>query len=109
MSDCLFCRLVAGDIPAKIVFKDEHLVAFQDINPQAPMHVLIVPRRHVATLNDLSDADDALVGEMVRRAASIAARAGLRRARLPDRVQLQRRRGADGLPHPPACAGRAAD
>ena len=78
MSDCLFCRLVAGDIPAKIVFKDEHLVAFQDINPQAPMHVLIVPRRHVATLNDLSDADDALVGEMVRRAASIAARAGLR-------------------------------
>ena len=76
MSDCLFCRLVAGDIPAKIVFKDEHLVAFQDINPQAPMHVLIVPRRHVATLNDLSDADDALVGEMVRRAASIAGEQG---------------------------------
>jgi histidine triad (HIT) family protein len=72
VSDCLFCRLVAGDLPARIVFEDEHLVAFQDINPQAPMHVLIVPRRHVATLNDLSDGDDALVGEMVRRAAAIA-------------------------------------
>ena len=76
MSDCLFCKLVAGEIPAKIVFKDEHLVAFQDINPQAPMHVLIVPRRHVATLNDLSDTDDALVGEMVRRAAAIASEQG---------------------------------
>ena len=72
MSDCLFCRIVAGEIPAKVVFKDEHLIAFQDINPQAPMHVLIIPRRHVATLNDLSPTDDALVGEMVRRAAAIA-------------------------------------
>jgi histidine triad (HIT) family protein len=72
VSDCLFCRIVAGEIPAKVVFEDEHLVAFQDINPQAPMHVLIVPRRHVATLNDLSGTDDGLVGEMVRRAAAIA-------------------------------------
>ena len=72
MGNCLFCRIVAGEIPAKVVFKDEHLIAFQDINPQAPMHVLIIPRRHVATLNDLSPTDDALVGEMVRRAAAIA-------------------------------------
>jgi len=72
VSDCLFCKIVAGDIPAKIVYKDEHLVAFQDINAQAPMHVLIVPRRHVASLNDLAESDDALVGEMVRRAAAIA-------------------------------------
>ena len=76
MSDCLFCRIVAGEIPAKIVFKDEHLIAFQDINPQAPMHVLIVPRRHVATLNELSPSDDGLVGEMVRRAAAIASEQG---------------------------------
>jgi histidine triad (HIT) family protein len=76
VSDCLFCRIAAGEIPARIVFEDEHLVAFQDINPQAPMHVLIVPRRHVATLNDLSPADDALVGEMVRRAAVIAGEQG---------------------------------
>ena len=76
MSDCLFCRVVAGEIPAKIVYQDDRLVAFQDINPQAPMHVLLVPRRHVASLNDLSEADDALVGEMVRRAAALAKEQG---------------------------------
>jgi histidine triad (HIT) family protein len=72
MDDCLFCRIVEGKVPAKIVYKDEQLVAFSDINPQAPMHVLIVPRRHVATLNDLSVEDDALVGQMLRRAAALA-------------------------------------
>jgi histidine triad (HIT) family protein len=72
VADCLFCKIVAGEIPAKLVHQDEHLIAFQDINPQAPMHVLVVPRRHVATLNDLSASDDDLVGEMIRRAAAIA-------------------------------------
>lgn len=72
MTDCLFCRLVAGDIPATIVHQSEHLVAFKDITPQAPTHVLIVPRRHIGTLNDLSPADDGLVGEMIRTAAAIA-------------------------------------
>lgn len=72
MSDCLFCRLIAGEIPATIVRQNEHVVAFKDITPQAPTHVLVVPRRHIASLNDLSSDDDALVGEMVRTAASIA-------------------------------------
>jgi histidine triad (HIT) family protein len=72
VAECLFCRIVAGEIPGAIVYQDEHLVAFKDINPQAPMHVLIVPRRHIATLNDLGTADDGLVGEMVRRAAALA-------------------------------------
>jgi histidine triad (HIT) family protein len=72
VADCLFCKIVAGDIPATIVHQDEHLVVFRDTNPQAPMHVLIVPRRHVSTLNALTDTDDQLVGEMVRRAAAIA-------------------------------------
>jgi histidine triad (HIT) family protein len=76
VNDCLFCRVVAGEIPAKVVFQDEHLVAFQDINPQAPMHVLIVPRRHIASLNELTAEDDGIVGEMVRRAAAIAAEHG---------------------------------
>ena len=76
MADCLFCRIAAGEIPATLVHKDEHLIAFKDINPQAPLHVLIVPRRHVATLNDLEATDDGLVGEMVRRAAAIAAENG---------------------------------
>jgi histidine triad (HIT) family protein len=72
VAECLFCRIAAGQIPAKIVYQDEHLVAFRDINPQAPMHVLVIPRRHVSTLNDLTGEDDALVGEMIRRAAALA-------------------------------------
>jgi histidine triad (HIT) family protein len=69
---CLFCKIVAGEIPSKRVHEDDDLVAFEDINPQAPVHVLVIPKRHIATLNDLAAGDDGLVGEMVRRAASIA-------------------------------------
>lgn len=76
MSDCLFCRIVAGSIPAKEVYRDDSLVAFRDINPQAPLHVLIIPTKHVSTLNDLGADDDALVGSMLRRAAAIAAEHG---------------------------------
>jgi histidine triad (HIT) family protein len=72
VADCLFCKLIAGQIPAAIVHQDDHLVAFKDITPQAPTHILIVPRRHIGSLNDLSADDDALVGEMVRAAAAIA-------------------------------------
>jgi histidine triad (HIT) family protein len=70
--DCLFCKIVRREIPASIVYEDERLLAFNDINPQAPTHVLVVPKRHIATLNDLSPEDDQLVGEVVRRAATIA-------------------------------------
>src|SRR5207247_2220088 len=77
MSDCLFCKIINKQIPGSIVYEDDRLVAFNDINPQGPTHVLIVPRRHIATLNDLAAADDQLVGEMVRRAAAIAAERGL--------------------------------
>jgi histidine triad (HIT) family protein len=73
---CLFCRIVAGEIPASKVYEDDHLLAFNDINPQAPMHVLIVPKAHVATLNDLSPEHDGLVGEMIRRAGALAAERG---------------------------------
>lgn len=73
---CLFCRIIAGEIPASRVFEDDTLVAFTDINPQAPMHVLVVPRQHVATLNDLDPAHDALAGSMVRRAAALAKERG---------------------------------
>ena len=72
MADCLFCKIIAGQIPGAIVYEDDRLVAFKDINAQAPMHVLVVPRRHIATLNDLGPEDDGLVGEMIRRAAAIA-------------------------------------
>lgn len=76
-ADCLFCKIVAHEIPASIVYEDERLVAFNDINPQAPTHVLLVPKAHIATLNDLSAADDLIVGELVRRAAAIAKERGL--------------------------------
>ena len=75
-NSCLFCRIIAGEIPATKVYEDDTLVAFNDINPQAPMHVLIVPRVHVETLNDLGPNHDAVVGAMVRRAAAIAAERG---------------------------------
>jgi histidine triad (HIT) family protein len=77
MTDCLFCKVIAREIPAQIVHEDEELVAFRDINPQAPLHALIVPRRHIATLNDLQPGDDALVGSMFRRAAALAKEQGL--------------------------------
>jgi histidine triad (HIT) family protein len=76
MADCLFCKIIAGEIPGAVVHSDDRLVAFKDINPQAPLHLLIVPRRHVASLNDLKSGDDNLVGEMVRLAASLAAQNG---------------------------------
>ena len=77
MPDCLFCRIIDREVGASIVYEDERVVAFNDINPQGPTHVLIVPRRHIATLNDLSPDDDQLVGEVVRRAAAIAKERGL--------------------------------
>ena len=73
---CLFCRIVAGDISAAKVFEDDRMIAFNDINPQAPMHVLVVPRAHIPSLNDLNASHDALAGEMIRRAAAIAAERG---------------------------------
>lgn len=77
MPDCLFCKIIDRQIPAAIVYEDDRMVAFKDINPQAPTHVLVIPRRHVETLNDLEAADDQIVGEMVRRAAAIAKDAGI--------------------------------
>ena len=74
--DCLFCRILAGQIPSTIVFENDRLVAFKDIAPAAPMHVLIVPREHIATLNALEPWHDGLIGEMVRTAAALAGAAG---------------------------------
>ena len=77
MTDCLFCRIVSRDIPGSIVYEDDRVLAFNDINPQAPTHVLIIPKRHIASLNDVQPGDDAIVGELVRRAAAIAGERGL--------------------------------
>jgi histidine triad (HIT) family protein len=74
--DCLFCRIIAGQIPATIVYQDDAVVAINDINPQAPLHTLVIPREHVATINDLQPSHDALVGKMFRAAAAIATQHG---------------------------------
>lgn len=73
---CLFCKIIAGEIPSSKVYEDDRLFAFADINPQAPMHVLVVPKQHIATLNDLTKANDDLVGAMVRTAVAIAKQNG---------------------------------
>jgi histidine triad (HIT) family protein len=77
MSDCIFCKIVSGDIPAEKVFENDHAIGFQDLNPQAPTHVLVIPKKHVSTINDLQDEDKALVGEMFLAAKQIAADQGL--------------------------------
>lgn len=69
---CLFCRIAKGEIPAKKVYEDDDAVAFHDINPQAPTHILVIPRRHIPTLDDLTEADASAIGTTLVRAAAIA-------------------------------------
>lgn len=70
--DCLFCRIVSGQIPAKKIHEDEHCIAFFDINPQAPTHALFIPKRHIATVNDLTAEDRELTGHLVVAAQKFA-------------------------------------
>lgn len=73
--DCLFCRIVRKEIPAKLVAEDEHCVAFRDINPQAPLHVLVIPREHVPSLDEARDPE--LLGRLSLMAADIARKEGV--------------------------------
>lgn len=79
-SDCLFCKIIAGDIPARMIHDDALTVAIEDINPQAPTHLLIFPRKHVATLNELVAEDEPTVGHMVTVAAQLAKQHGIAEA-----------------------------
>lgn len=74
MTDCLFCKMVSGEIQPDCVYEDEKVLAFRDINPQAPVHILIIPKKHIATLNDLEDTE--LAGHLMQTAANIAKREG---------------------------------
>jgi histidine triad (HIT) family protein len=76
-ADCLFCRIVAGAIPAARIYEDEHVVAIRDINPQAPVHILLLPRRHVSDLVEAVDTDAALVSQLAAAAVRIARAEGL--------------------------------
>ena len=75
--DCIFCKIVNKELPADIVFEDDEMVAFNDINPQAPTHVLVVPKTHIPTVNDLDADDAALVGRLVLRAQALAKACGI--------------------------------
>jgi histidine triad (HIT) family protein len=75
--DCLFCKIAQQQIPAKIIHEDEHVVAFRDISPQAPVHALVIPKRHITTLNDIDPTDARLLGHMVITAQQIAAQDGI--------------------------------
>ena len=77
MTDCLFCNIANGNTPATIVYQDDDVVAFEDINPKAPKHMLIIPRRHIATVNDLSDADAAFAGKLILTARDLAVTHGI--------------------------------
>jgi len=68
MADCLFCKIIEKKIPASLVYEDDRVIAFNDISPQAPTHILVLPKRHIETLNDVGTEDDQLIGELVRRA-----------------------------------------
>ena len=75
MSDCLFCKIVAGDIPADKVHEDDHVVAFKDINPQAPVHLLVIPRKHITSLDEATDEDGPLLGRLLLTAQKLAGQA----------------------------------
>lgn len=75
--DCLFCRIVAGDLPADIVYQDKRCVAFRDTHPQAPIHVLVVPHEHMDSLDDAAQRDEATLGHLLRVAARVANEEGL--------------------------------
>ena len=77
MVECLFCKMVNGEIKPDVVYENEAILAFRDINPQAPVHVLVVPKKHIATLNDLEPEHDVLVGEMYLTAKKVAEKLGI--------------------------------
>jgi histidine triad (HIT) family protein len=71
-SQCLFCRIIAGEIPSNCVYSDDYIYAFRDINPVAPTHILVIPRKHLSSINDSEEADEALMGKLLLGARRIA-------------------------------------
>ncbi|MEI6756263.1 MAG: histidine triad nucleotide-binding protein [Chlorobium sp.] len=79
-SDCLFCRIVSGEIPASIIYRNDHVIAFRDITPVTPQHVLIIPLKHIASLNDLAPEDEAIAGHILLAAGVVAEMIGIRQS-----------------------------
>lgn len=77
MSQCIFCKIASGEIPTEKVFESANVLAFKDINPEAPVHILIIPRKHIASVNDIEDQDVNIIGEIFLAAKEIASRLGI--------------------------------
>jgi histidine triad (HIT) family protein len=77
MEDCIFCKIIAGDIPADIVYRNEDVLAFRDINPVAPTHILIIPTRHIVTIADIPDDNYELAGKMIKVSKDLAKQEGI--------------------------------
>lgn len=77
MSECLFCKIRDGEIPGETVYEDDDVLAFNDVNPHAPLHVLIIPRKHISTVNDMDDDDELMMGKLFSAAKAIAAEKGV--------------------------------
>jgi histidine triad (HIT) family protein len=77
MTDCLFCKMVSGDIKPAVVYENDHVLAFRDIRPQAPVHVLVIPKRHIPTLDDLPESDSALANELLQAVKKVARAEGI--------------------------------
>lgn len=72
MNDCLFCKIISGQIPASIIFENDNIIAFHDIHPKAPSHILIIPKKHIASVNEIDETDQMLTGELIMVAKKIA-------------------------------------
>lgn len=92
MSDCIFCRIADGEIPSNKVYEDEQILCFHDLEPQAPVHVLIIPKKHIASLDDLAIEDEALIGHLMGKVKEIAKSLGLENG-----YRLVNNCGEDGL------------
>lgn len=95
MSDCIFCKMVAGEIKPDIVFENDQVLAFRDINPQAPVHILVIPKKHIPTLNDLSLEDSHLAGDLLMAVKTIAVQEGFAEAGYRTTINCNRDSGQD--------------
>lgn len=80
MGDCIFCKIIKGEVPSKKVYEDKNLIAFHDINPKAPVHVLILPVKHIESIREVEDGDKALMGELILAAKKIAQKLGIEKS-----------------------------
>ena len=79
-TSCIFCQIIRGEKPAEIVYRDESMIAFKDIHPHAPVHLLIVPKKHIRSVNDLADEDKGIISEMIFRAKALAGETAISRS-----------------------------